>query len=93
MIVKPSLRHSQVEKFEDGGGDGGDETQSDKSDSESVRTKKSNFTATANQTNKAVLRAMDTLKVNDTRNGLLGWGEIMLIVGLIQAAVLGSLES
>ncbi|KAJ3123640.1 hypothetical protein HK100_011533, partial [Physocladia obscura] len=92
MIVKPSLRQSLVEKFDNGDGDS-DESLSDKSDNESVRTKKSNFTTTANQKNKAVLRAIDTLKVNDTRNGLLGWGEILLIVGLIQATVLGSLES
>ncbi|KAI9334902.1 hypothetical protein BDR26DRAFT_1009479 [Obelidium mucronatum] len=43
-------------------------------------------------TNKAVLKAIDTIKANSTKKGL-GWGEIMLINGFIQAIVLGCLES
>ncbi|ORY46905.1 hypothetical protein BCR33DRAFT_848940 [Rhizoclosmatium globosum] len=42
--------------------------------------------------NKALHKAIDTFKANNTKNGL-GWGELMLINGTIQAIVLGCLES
>ncbi|KAI8827545.1 hypothetical protein BJ741DRAFT_629603 [Chytriomyces cf. hyalinus JEL632] len=40
---------------------------------------------------KAIVKAIDTIKANNTKKGL-GWGELMLINGVVQAVISGCLE-